>query len=128
MILVDTNVFIDYWNNPIQSWTNVFQKNEIAVCGVIKTELLRGCHSKKEFEKIQNALDCFEYLSFDEKDWIEVSKIFIELKRCGLSVPFQDGIIAYIAKKYKCKIWTNDSHFKLIKNIIPEINLLRVKL
>lgn len=104
MILVDTNIFIDYWKNPKELWTRIFEQNEIAICGVIKTELLRGSNSDNQFTQIKNALDCFEYLYFDENDWIEISRLFITLKKAGLSVPFQDGIIAYLAKKYDCEI------------------------
>lgn len=127
MILVDTNIFIDYWKNPKELWTRIFEQNEIAICGVIKTELLRGSNSDNQFTQIKNALDCFEYLYFDENDWIEISRLFITLKKAGLSVPFQDGIIAYLAKKYDCEIWSNDNHFTLIKNVIPEVKIWSTK-
>lgn len=123
MILVDSNIFIDYWKHPLEEWTEVFKQNEIAVCGVIQAELLRGSHSDMEFKQIKEALDCFEYLTFEDDDWIELSRLFITLKKAGLSVPFQDGIIAWIAIKNKCEIWTHDNHFKLISNIFPQISL-----
>lgn len=123
MILVDSNIFIDYWKNPTEEWTSVFRQNDVAVCGVIQTELLRGSHSEKEFNQIKNALACFEYLSFSDNDWIEVSKLFVTLKKAGLSVPFQDGIIAYLADKNDCEIWTNDKHFNLIGTVIPKIKI-----
>jgi len=124
LILVDTNIFIDYWKKPSDEYTKIFQENEIAICGVIQTELLRGCNSKDQFSKVLNALNCFEYLKFEVNDWIQIANFFITLRRSGLAIPFQDGIIAYLAKKHNCIIWTNDNHFKLIKTIVPEIKLL----
>ena len=41
MILVDSNVFIEFWKNPLDNQKKVFLYNEIAICGVIKSELLR---------------------------------------------------------------------------------------
>jgi predicted nucleic acid-binding protein len=38
-------------------------------------------------------------------------------------VPFQDGIIAYLAIKNDCQIWTLDNHFKLIKTVVPSLKL-----
>ena len=62
MILVDSNVFIDYWKNPTDPQKQVFLHNEVAVCGVIKSELLRGANTEEEYRKIDDALNCFDYL------------------------------------------------------------------
>lgn len=74
MILVDTNIIIDFWNKPSEEAKKVFEENEIATCGVIKTELLRGSNSDKQFLQIAEALNDFSYLSFYENDWIGLSK------------------------------------------------------
>ena len=123
MILVDTNVIIDFWDKPTEEAKSVFEENEIATCGVIKTELLRGSNSDKQFTQMEVALNDFTYLSFSEKDWILLSKQFITLKQNGLTVPFQDAMIAYLAIKNKCEIWTNDKHFKLMQVVLPELKL-----
>jgi len=33
MILVDTNVIIDYWKNPDKKVTEIFETEDIAICG-----------------------------------------------------------------------------------------------
>ena len=53
MILVDTNIIIDFWNNPTAASAKIFSENDIALCGVIKTELLRGSKSANDFAQIQ---------------------------------------------------------------------------
>ncbi len=53
MILADTNVIIDFWNNPTEEAKNIFKTEEVAICGVIKSELLRGSASEKQFSQIQ---------------------------------------------------------------------------
>lgn len=123
MILVDTNVIIDFWDKPTEEAKNAFEENDIAICGAIKTELLRGSNSEKQFSQIEEALDDFTYLSFSEKDWISLAKLFITLKQNGLAVPFQDAMIAYLAIKNNCKVWTNDKHFKLMQVVLPELKL-----
>lgn len=94
MILADRNIIIDFWDKPIEDAKKIFEENEIATCGVIKTELLRGSNSDNQFLQMEEALNDFTYLSFSEKDWISLSKQFITLKKNGLAVPFQDAIIA----------------------------------
>lgn len=125
MILADTNVIIDFWDNPNDEYARIFENNEIATCGVIKTELLRGSNSKKQFSQIEEALNDFTYFSFSEKDWISLSKLFITLKKNGLAVPFQDAMIAYLAIKHDCEVWTNDKHFKLMQVVLPSLRLFR---
>ena len=123
MILVDSNVFIEFWKNPLDNQKKVFLYNEIAICGVIKSELLRGTSSEKQFIEVFNALDCFNYLFFEESDWSELAKLFVDLRKTGISIPFQDGMIAYLAIKNNCKLWTNDKHFKLIQIVKPELQI-----
>lgn len=125
MILADTNVIIDFWDNPNDEYARIFEDNEIATCGVIKTELLRGSNSEKQFSQIEEALNDFSYFSFSEKDWISLSKLFITLKKNGLAVPFQDAMIAYLAIKHDCEVWTNDKHFKLMQVVLPSLRLFR---
>ena len=96
MILVDTNILIDFLKNPTKEKESIFKENEIATCGVIFTELLRDSKNPKESEK---------------------------LKKSGLTIPFQDGIIAYLAIKNDCHLWTLDNHFKLIKTVVPMLKL-----
>ena len=123
MILVDSNVFIEFWKNPLDNQKKVFLYNEIAICGVIKSELLRGTSSEKQFREVFNALDCFNYLFFEESDWSELAKLFVDLRKNGISIPFQDRMIAYLALKNNCKLWTNDKHFKLIQIVKPELQI-----
>lgn len=72
---------------------------------------------------MEEALNDFIYLPFSEKDWISLSKQFIALKQNGLAVPFQDAMIAYLAIKHNCELWTNDKHFKLMQVVLPELKL-----
>lgn len=123
MILVDTNVLIDFWKNPTEDYRQIFEQQEIATCGVITAEILRGSRSAKEAEKLRRALACFEYLCFEEADWIELAALFAKLKKSGLTVPFQDGMIAYLAVKNNCALWTHDRHFQLIRAAIPLLEL-----
>ena len=124
MILVDTNIIIDFWNSPTAAARKIFSENDIALCGVIKTELLRGSKSANDFAQIQTTLEDFYYLNFVENDWIALAKQFITLKKNGLVVPFQDAMIAFLAIKYGCEVWTNDKHFKLMQTVLPELKLL----
>lgn len=123
MILADTNIIIDFQNNPTAKAEKIFFENDIAICGVIKTELLRGSKTDDEFVQIETPLEDCYYLNFAKNDWTALAKLFIILKKNGLTVPFQDVMIAYLAIKYNCEIWTNDRHFKLMQTALPALKL-----
>ena len=49
MILADTNIYINSCNNPTEYFKNVFVKEDIAVCGVVRAEFLFGTVSVNTF-------------------------------------------------------------------------------
>ena len=123
MILVDTCVIIDYLKSPTPKLKNVFKKNEISTCGVVMAELLRGAGSEKQFNQLKKAMECFEFIHFEKTDWDNLGLMLYNLKVNGIAVPFQDAMIALLAIKSGCFLWTTDKHFPLIQTIFPELKL-----
>ena len=67
MVLVDTSVWIDFFNsqeNPkvIQLKEAISTNEDIAICGVILTEVLQGIKNKKEYELVQEIFESLTYL------------------------------------------------------------------
>ena len=69
MILADTNVFIDFWNKPTEELSDVFEKEDIVICGVVRAELLHGAVSDKDFANITMMLEAFDEKSLSTEDW-----------------------------------------------------------
>ncbi len=68
MILTDTNIFIDFWNDSREGISEVFEKEDIVICGVVRAELLHGAVSDKDLANISTMLDTFdEYNLNDER-------------------------------------------------------------
>ncbi len=126
MKLTDTNVFIDFWKNQDEASRKVFESCEIAVCGVIYTELLTGCRSQEQKQKILSVLSGCKYFSFTKDDWTGFADFLKKLKDEGVSVPFQDGVIAWLAIKNNCEVWSRDKHFVVMKAVFPELKVFSV--
>jgi len=124
MILVDTNIIIDFWNRPSELLKKVFTEEAIAICGVIKAELMHGAKSNKELNLISEALSEFKYIPLDESIWNEVGKISYLLRKSGIAIPFQDTILCALSLKNDLILWTNDNHFNLVKTVIKDLKLL----
>ncbi len=127
MILADTNIFIDFWNNPTKEIIDTFDKEEIVICGVIKAELLHGSVSDKDFSNIVSMLEAFDELYFYENDWQLLGNNLYKMRKSGLTVPLSDAIIATIAIKNSIPIWTEDRHFSLIQNVLGGFKLFHHK-
>ena len=125
-ILADSNVFIDFWKNPSQEMIDTFTKEDVVICGVIRSELLHGARSLTDLVRIEEALDEFEDLSFSESDWRMLGRQLYELRTSGITVPFQDAIIAYLAVKNEIPLWTNDKHFAMIRRVMKTLRLIQI--
>ncbi|NDO50679.1 PIN domain-containing protein [Lachnospiraceae bacterium MD335] len=123
MILADTNIFIDFWNNPTEDLKNVFINEDIAVCGVVRAELLHGAVSVKDFANITMMLEAFDEFNLEIPDWKILGDNLYKLRRKGISIPFSDAIIATIALKHGIPIWTGDKHFLLIQSVLTELKI-----
>lgn len=123
MVLADTNVFIDFWNNPTEELTKCFEQEDIVICGVIRSELLHGAVSDKDFSEITTMLEAFDEKSFETDDWQALGKNLYLLRKSGLTVPFSDAIIATLAIKYSIPVWTGDKHFELMQNVLSDLKL-----
>jgi predicted nucleic acid-binding protein len=88
------------------------------------SELYSGIRGKKEAKAIELFINSVDCLQIEQSDWLEIGSFICNLKKNGLSVPFQDSVLAYISIKNKCKILTNDKHFSMMKIIEPRIEIL----
>ena len=69
MILADSNVFIDFWNNPSDEIVSTFESEDVVICGIIRAELLHGAYSEKNLIEMTKMLEAFDELNLDSSDW-----------------------------------------------------------
>ena len=123
MILTDSNIMIDYFRSRNSELAQKIDRLPIAVCGVVKTEVLHGAKTDDETDDMLKAFQTFESLFIEEYDWEFIGIILQMLRKNGITVPMADAIIAYTAMKYDVPLWTRDEHFKFIKAVYPELEL-----
>ena len=123
MIIVDTNILIDFFNEPTTQYAKVFAEKDVCICGVVQAELLHGAKSDKQISQIKAMFTGLNYVAIEANDWIEIGLFLLRLRKGGLKVPFPDAVIAYLAVKLNGEVWTNDKHFSLIKEKVPELRL-----
>ncbi len=123
MILLDTNVVIDMLNNENDRNWEIFQREDSLICGIVIEELYRGVRNSKEKNAVDLFVNSVDSISVNENEWKEIGLFISKLNEKGITVPFQDAVISYIAIKNNCVLLTRDKHFKLIKMSDNRLNL-----
>ncbi len=124
-VLVDTSVWIDYFNVPDSKSGKIVEqllRSGRAVCsGIILTELLQGAKIEKEFDALLESMVALPFLETTLNTWIEAGRISFKLRRKGITIPVTDLIIASLSLENNCLIVTSDPHF----DKIPQIKLYK---
>ena len=121
MILADSNILIDYYRDRNSKLAKKIDSMPLAICGVVKSEVLHGARSSKEIDDMLASFLTFDLLHTDEYDFEGVGFMLQTLRENGVSVPLADVMIAFCAMKYDALLWTRDGHFRLIQGLYPEL-------
>ena len=123
MILADSNILIDYYRDRNSELAAQVDSLPIALCGIVKSEVLHGARTNQEIDDMLASFQTFELLTTDEYDFEGVGLMLQNLRAGGIQVPLADAMIAFCAVKYDVKLWTRDKHFRQIQLLYPELEL-----
>ena len=119
-ILVDSNVFMDLLNRRrdpaiwLVEWAG---KSNLATCGMVRLEVLRGIKSFKQLTQIRAFMDVMVNVPSDNRLWTDATELAWKLDRQGLVIPSADVVIAASALRLGAAVLTSDSHFAQIKGL-----------
>ena len=120
--LIDTSVWIDYFrdsNKELNDFIDrLIDEDAVHINGIIKSELLIGTKTQKEFDQMKRELQCFHNLKIDDHIFSETSRIGFLLKRKGITVPLTDLIIAVHSSYHNLILIENDKHYRIIKQYL----------
>ena len=121
MIMVDTTVWIDFFNNNLTTQVEKLKdslKNskDICICGVILAEILQGIRSDKQYLKTKSYLKNLIFLPMDYSTFIKSAEIFRYLRKRGITIrkPI-DCMIAAISVENNVPLLHNDRDFDHIE-------------
>ena len=121
MILADSNILIDYYRDRNSGLAKKVDSLPVAICGVVKSEVLHGARTNEEIDNILESFTTFDLLHTDEYDFEGVGFMLQTLRENGITLPLADVMIAFCAMKYDVPLWTRDGHFRLIQGLYPEL-------
>ncbi len=121
MFLIDSSAWIEFLrpsgSKKIKERVrNILSKGEVASCGVVKIEILRGAKNKSDFEKLNDLLLSVYHIPVDDEVIFRASLWGFELDRKGKVVSTTDLIIASAAFK-KATLVHIDKDFEVIATL-----------
>lgn len=126
MILIDTSVWIDYFNGfnsrevelLVQS---ISWNQEIIIPGLVLTEILLGLKTDREVAKINSLLDAFTTApECDQHDYQEAARIYRLCRTKGFTIRSTiDCIIAQLCLRHDYQLLTKDKDFHALASCVP---------
>jgi len=118
-VIIDTSAWIEsFRSDSVTSFQRLVKdliiQDLVLLPGIIKTELLRGTKSKKEFIQLSQMLKGLTYLAVAEDFWERLSNFSFQLFRKGITVPLADTYIALLCIENQASLLHRDKHFDMI--------------
>ena len=118
MILVDTSVWVDYFNGIINRKTNnldtILGNDIVITCDIILTEILQGFRNDKDYRIAKKHMDSIYYYQLINKDIsIKAADNFRFLKTKGITLrKTTDILIGTFCIEYNIPLLHNDKDFE----------------
>lgn len=124
MLLIDSTVYIDWFRrrvDPRPMLAPWIKGRAVAICGIIRAEVIRGVIHPGQRAKIEVLFDILEEVPTDSTLWREVAETAWRLDRQGITLPLTDIAIAACSLRIGASLITTDEHFSRISGL----NILR---
>ena len=123
-VLVDSCVFITLIRARLDPGVELLERfdlEDLATCGVVRLEVIRGIAMLKARKALEGFFDVMQNVPTDNKLWEVACELGWQVARKGHNLPAQDLIIAACAIRVEVPVLTYDQHF----DVIPGVRVLR---
>jgi predicted nucleic acid-binding protein len=116
MVIVDTSAWIEFFRRDGDPAVKLAMKAlveelEATLCGPVEMEFLGGARPH-ERPRIQSRFEILPYLTNDQKLWREAATHYATLRTVGITLPWNDALIATLAIGQDCRVYAVDQHFE----------------
>ena len=122
MVLVDTSIWIDFFQAPNSESAAVLEllirdHNRVTLCGIVLQEVLQGIRDPKSFELVRERLLKFPFVECQRDTWLLAASLYRDLRAVGITLPSVDVSIAAIALQHDMQLFTRDRHFAEVAKV-----------
>ena len=128
MVLADTSVWVEFLRSGQGELSDAFDEllvgRRLLMCGQVAAELVAGA-SARESEMLWARLQGLPWTSLGQAGWRAVGETARELRRRGARVPLTDIGIAVSGERAGARLWSLDSDFERIAEVVEGLELYR---
>ena len=121
LVLVDTSVWIEYFlrKNALveKEMDSLLRSEEVATTGLVLAELRQGCRTPNQLTLMIEAMQPLFYLETDRPTWLRAGELAAEASARGYTLGIGDCILAALALREHCLLFTLDHDFKRIPGL-----------
>src|SRR5262245_17075255 len=103
--------------DPAQEFSVLAEEDDIATCGVVRCEIIRGLKTPRARRALSDYLDCLLYVPTLNNIWETAEEILWSCGRTGRTLPLTDAVIGACAIKAGAAVLTRDRHFEWIDGL-----------
>jgi predicted nucleic acid-binding protein len=116
--------FLDRFNPLVRDqMKELLRRGEVATSGLVLAELRRGARSPAQVAAILEAINPLLYLEADQGTWLHAGELATEGASRGRRLEIGDCLLAALALREGCLIFTLDRDFEHI----PGVKLYRIR-
>lgn len=123
-LMVDSSWYIHTSRNgrdPLIELALTAESRDIAVCGLVMSEVGRGIRQSRYLDRYRRAWDHMLFVPSNQDRWKETLEMAWQLDRKGEILPVQDIHIAVCSLHIGAAILTRDAHFSKIPGVVTVI-------
>ncbi len=123
-VLPDTSIWIDYFrgHGDTGPLDRLLQEETVISCGPVVAELLAGTATERR-SALWLALGSLELVELEASAWREAGEHARTLRERGTVVPLLDLLIGIAALRADAALWTRDSGFERVGEVLPHLSL-----
>jgi predicted nucleic acid-binding protein len=125
VILTDSSVVIEYARGKDAKLAGLISKHPVAVCGIVRAELLCGARDPAHRQNLLTLLATFAQISIPEGIWDVIGENLSVLRKRGITVPLPDAAIATLGIVNNIEVWARDPHFPAMQSVLSQLRLFQ---
>lgn len=122
MVLIDSSAWVEFFRSKGDlavklAVANLRQEMQAVVCGPVAMEIIGGALEQHR-DPIARDFSILPWIRSDERLWLDSAANYAKLRARSVTAPWNDVIIATIARRKNCRIFAPDKHFALMAPVL----------
>jgi predicted nucleic acid-binding protein len=123
-LLIDTSAWVEAMRRQGDEATRkavhaALTSGRARFCDIVRLELWNGIGDERERKWLREIEQAVDSVPTDPAVWLEATRLALEARRKGLTVPATDLLVEACSRVYKLEILHRDGHFDRLALIPP---------